>query len=883
MAARKKPAKKNAEQLKMRLDARRGKTVHKVVPWVLGALAVFLLLCYLLGEGKTGTLGEILKNYMTGVFSLGAYFLPLILLVHAVLYKRDLEAGSHGYKFLFSFLLLAFLGTVAALFAGAEPSFSVSGNYTLGKTLDGGGVVGGFLHAVLCKLIGKVASWIVSVLGILVFGTLLVGTTPARVFRPLWLLLTRRARAEVNVRRAERRTLTPEEREEEEKRKYEEEQERVRERIRRKEEKKAARQEKKTAVLMETDEPVTERRRSNQVDQPLDIDLNPDEKPETATPAYVPPKKEIYGLGELEQPSLPSTKGEEKEPEPEKINYQDLFADVPDTPPVIPTTPLIDEAITVESDVKAVSRPAKPKADGFVPEKAQQLEMHVEPAKKEYRLPPLELLPLGKPLSAQDDSEQQATAKKLVDTLLSFGVKTRIVGISRGPRVTRYELQPEAGVRVRSIVNSADDIALALASSGVRIEAPVPGKEAAGVEVPNRTASSVYLRNSIDTEEFRKSKSKILCCLGLDISGKNVYCDLAKMPHLLVAGTTGSGKSVCLHSMILSILYHATPEEVQFIMVDPKNVEFSVYNGIPHMLVPMLSDPKKAAGALNWAVIEMEKRYVLLGEEGARDIDSYNEMVRYDPDKKPMSRIVIVIDELADLMMVARDEVETSICRIAQKARAAGMHLVIGTQRPSVDVITGVIKANIPSRIALNVASQVDSRTMIDTAGAEKLLGKGDLLYKPVGALSPIRLQGSFTDEKTIRSICDFLRAEKAGGYDESVMNQIEREAQRCGEKKKGSSFAAADESGSVGTGVFDDKDDLLEKAIEICIAEKKFSTSLLQRRLSIGYGRAAKLGDLMAELNVIGPYNGSKPREVVWTQEFFNEYRMRALEKSDE
>ena len=874
--AKKKSARKGGRQLK--IEENQPKRIHAYMPFILAAIAVFLVLCYVLGEGETGFVGKYLKLFMTGLFSVGAYFLPALLLIHAVFYKRDRAAGSAGYKFLFSFLVLAFIGVICALINGADASFSISENYTVGKALSGGGVWGGFFYAVLFKLIGKAASWILSIAALLVFVPLVFGTTPARVFAPVFQSLRRRVRAEKTVWNENHPKEDEETLAEKERIKEENTAERVRDRNNRV--RSFFRRKPKTNIVMEEGDLIKERIPEEKGPKDLEISLQ-GEKPKNTEQAEK--KREFFGLDETDKVAFPSTKGEEPEEKEPENNYQSIFADAPKTAPILPTAPVAPEELVAEHDLD-YSEKKKAKKPEPVEEKAEQLSLDTSiPEKKAYRFPPLSLLPMGNPLSDRDMSEQQATAKKLVDTLLSFGVKTNIVGISKGPRVTRYELQPQAGVRVRSIVNSADDIALALASSGVRIEAPVPGKEAAGVEVPNKTASSVYLRDSIETEEFQKSKSKLLCCLGLDISGKHIFCDLAKMPHLLVAGTTGSGKSVCLHSMILSILYHATPEEVQFILVDPKNVEFSVYNGIPHMLVPMLSDPKKAAGALNWAVIEMEKRYVLLGEEGARDIDGYNELVKNDPEKKPMSRIVIVIDELADLMMVARDEVETSICRIAQKARAAGMHLVIGTQRPSVDVVTGLIKANIPSRIALNVASQVDSRTMIDAAGAEKLLGKGDLLYKPVGALSPLRLQGSFTDEKTIRAICDFLRAEAADGYDESVMNQIEREAQRCGEKKKGSSFAQVDENGNVSTGVFDDKDELLERAIEICIAEKKFSTSLLQRRLSIGYGRAAKLGDLMADLGVIGPYNGSKPRDVVWDQTFFDEYRMRAVTPQDE
>ena len=851
----KKKGGRSARQLK--IEEKAPARIHRYMPYLLAAVALFLALSYLLGDGGTGIFGDWLKNFMTGLFSVGAYFLPALLLVHALFYRRDRQAGSAGYKFLFSALILAFIGVLCALGHGGEPSFSLSSNYTAGKELTGGGVWGGFFYALFSHTIGKVVSWIVSILALIVFVPLLLGTTPARVFAPVFAPLRRRLRAEKTVWDENHPKENEEARAEKERVKEESTAEHVRERNTRV--RNFFRRRPKTNIIMENGEPVTGRAGQDKVGE-LEIDLQGEshvKKPEKPAP-----KREFFGVNEMPGVDFPSTRGEKEEEIPEETGgYQSLFDDVPKNEPVLPSRPVAPEETVAEHDVDFSAKKKKKEAEPFA-EKAEQLSLDTSiPEKKPYRFPPLSLLPMGNPQTDRDMSEQQATAKKLVDTLLSFGVKTNIVGISKGPRVTRYELQPQAGVRVRSIVNSADDIALALASSGVRIEAPVPGKEAAGVEVPNKTASSVYLRDSIETEEFQKAKSKLLCCLGLDISGKHIFCDLAKMPHLLVAGTTGSGKSVCLHSMILSILYHATPDEVQFILVDPK----------------------KAAGALNWAVIEMEKRYALLGEEGARDIDGYNELVKNDPDKKPMSRIVIVIDELADLMMVARDEVETSICRIAQKARAAGMHLVIGTQRPSVDVVTGLIKANIPSRIALNVASQVDSRTMIDTAGAEKLLGKGDLLYKPVGALSPLRLQGSFTDEKTIRAICDFLRAEKTSDYDESVMNQIEREAQRCGEKKKGSSFAQTDENGNVSTGVFDDKDELLEKAIEICIAEKKFSTSMLQRRLSIGYGRAAKLGDLMAELGVIGPYNGAKPRDVVWDQTFFDEYRMRAMTPQDE
>ena len=397
--------------------------------------------------------------------------------------------------------------------------------------------------------------------------------------------------------------------------------------------------------------------------------------------------------------------------------------------------------------------------------------------KAEYQLPSLDCL--AEPKNGRNvkyEDELKANATKLVDTLKSFGVETRIVDISRGPSVTRYEIQPAAGVKISRITNLSDDIALNLAASGVRIEAPIPNKAAVGIEVPNKNRSTVTLREIIDTDQYRNAKSKLFVALGKDIAGNCTYADLAKMPHLLVAGTTGSGKSVCLNSMIVSILYNAKPDEVKLLMIDPKQVEFTVYNGIPHLIVPVVSDPRKASGALAWAVTEMLSRYKTFSDNNVRDISGYNSICESIGQKK-MPQIVIFIDELSDLMMAAPHEVEDSICRLAQMARAAGMHLVIATQRPSVDVITGLIKANIPSRISLKVSSQIDSRTIIDTAGAEKLLGNGDLLFYPVGIAKPQRIQGCFLSDKEVETVVDFIKKQEKSSYDDEVMNEIERQA----------------------------------------------------------------------------------------------------------
>ena len=495
-------------------------------------------------------------------------------------------------------------------------------------------------------------------------------------------------------------------------------------------------------------------------------------------------------------------------------------------------------------------------------------EWNSEPV-KQYVLPPLDLLNLPKNTNSADyENEQKYNEKKLIDTLNSFGVSTRLVGVSRGPSVTRYEIQPAAGVKISKITNLADDIALNLAASGVRNEAPIPNKPAVGIEVPNKSRQSVTLREVIDQQQYKNAKSKLTVALGKDITGEFIYSDLVKMPHLLIAGTTGSGKSVCLNSMIVSILYNATPDEVKLLMIDPKQVEFTIYNGIPHLLVPVVSDPRKASGALAWAVTEMLTRYKTFSENSVRDISGYNSICE-SQGKKKMPQIVIFIDELSDLMMAAPNEVEDSICRLAQMARAAGMHLVIATQRPSVNVITGVIKANIPSRIALKVSSQVDSRTIIDSVGAEKLLGNGDMLYYPVGIPKPIRVQGCYLSDKEVENVVTFIKTQEQTVYDDAVMKEIDKQAAQTGVKKKDAS--ASGDDGNDGPA-----DEMLPKAIEVVIEAQSASTTLLQRKLKLGYARAARIIDDLESSGIIGPYEGAKPRKVLVTKQQW--YEMNAL-----
>lgn len=555
---------------------------------------------------------------------------------------------------------------------------------------------------------------------------------------------------------------------------------------------------------------------------------------------------------------------------------------------------------------KALLKSKKDDSEEADDEIADQLDRAVrsdnsQSEEKKYQFPPIQLL---KPKLNSDDSnameEMQNNAKKLIDTLTSFGVTAKIVNICRGPSVTRYELQPAPGVKISKITNLSDDIALSLAANGVRIEAPIPGKAAVGIEVPNKVVSMVTMRELIDSDKFKNSKSKLTTVLGRDISGEIVVTDLAKMPHLLIAGTTGSGKSVCVNSILMSILYKATPDEVKLLLIDPKMVEFSKYKGIPHLLIPVVSDAKKAAGALAWAVNEMLQRYKIFSEYDCKDIDSYNSLIEKNMNymeknppvvneegeevqpvlevnglpvaKEKMSRVVIAIDELADLMMAAPSEVEDSICRLAQMARAAGMHLILATQRPTVNVITGLIKANVPSRISLKVSSNTDSRTILDTGGGEKLIGRGDMLFSPVGAPKPIRVQGCYASDEEIEGVTHYIKKAYSAQYNSEIEEKIKRIAAEeiAQGKKSGDSDSSSDEGLDV--------DSKMEEAIKCVIEAGQASTSLLQRRLKVGYARAGRMIDDMEQMGVVGPHQGSKPRDVLMT---YNEWleRRNALE----
>ena len=514
-------------------------------------------------------------------------------------------------------------------------------------------------------------------------------------------------------------------------------------------------------------------------------------------------------------------------------------------------------------------------------EKAEPVQMQIvpveeKPKKKDYSnyvFPPIDLLHEVDEQGNENISEEiQDNADKLIDTLASFGVTASIKGVDRGPRITRYEVVPAKGVKVSNIMNLSDDIALNLAADGIRMEAPIPGKSAVGVEIPNKKSAIVRLRELIETEDFKSLKSKTSVCMGKDVAGQPVFADVAKMPHALIAGATGMGKSVCINSLMLSILYKARPDEVKFIMIDPKQVEFTMYNGIPHLLVPVVTDVKQAAGTLMWAVEEMERRYSTLQEHCVRNIDAYNDKVSANPSLgDPMSRIVIVIDEFAELIMQAKNPVESLIIRIAQKARAAGIHLIIGTQKPVKEVITGLIKSNIPSKLSCKVASNRDSILIFDSSGAEKLLDRGDMLIAFANSLKPQRVQCAFVADEEVEAVMDYLKQYSDGSnYDEEVMEEIRRAADKCAKKGGSDHDDDDDDEGSYGEGYLNNKQFL--DAVEIAVNRSNISTSLLQRKLSIGYGKAAKFLDVMEDMGIIGESNGSKPRDVLISSDEWHE-----------
>ena len=621
----------------------------------------------------------------------------------------------------------------------------------------------------------------------------------------------------------------------------------------------------------------TERRRSAiaDFDIPVDEPVLPPPPKETAKKKKKADKflESLERLEELDQPvqtQIPDTapvvetplvvpKAKTPEPEPEPIP-------APEPPPVSPQKAKFDAAAAALPDLTLPDDPTRKAKKDETRLEAAKIASEIAQAEEQpavYAFPPVRLLQEASGAAVDGTEEMQLNAQRLSDTLVSFGIDAHIINVIRGPSVTRYELELDRGVKLSKLTNLADDIALALGATGVRISA-IPDKiSIVGIEVPNKLVSTVHIRDVIDSVEFHKSKSRISFAVGKDIGGNCIIGDIAKLPHLLIAGTTGSGKSVCMNSLIISLLFKAKPEEVRLIMVDPKMVELGIYNGIPHLLIPVVTDPKKAAGALQWAVTEMMKRYRMMADAGVRDLDSYNKTCAAVEDRQSLPQIVVVIDELADLMLVAAKEVEEAICRVAQMGRASGIHLVIATQRPSADVITGLMKANIPSRIAFAVASAMESRIILDTAGAEKLVGKGDMLYAPLGQGKPRRVQGCFITDGEVQSVVEFIKGNAAADYDDAVMQEIDQKAKESGNKSGsgGASAASLDEGDSEG-------DELLPAAVDVILETGQASVSMLQRRLKLGYARAARIVDEMEEKGIVGPFEGSKPRQLLITKE---------------
>ena len=584
----------------------------------------------------------------------------------------------------------------------------------------------------------------------------------------------------------------------------------------------------------------------------IDLDID---APMYPAPKGIPVEKETVEL-EPEEP----VRHREPEPIPQEMPpFVKRREPVPEKPkkPAAPKAPETGE--TGEKPGKVTTKDAAESARQVAAEIAQSQDTPPQA----YSFPPLELL--RRPVGASSDGteEMRENSRRLNETLASFRIDAHIINVTRGPSVTRYEVELDKGVRLSKLTSCADDIALSLGASGVRIAA-VPGKiSIVGIEVPNRTVTTVSLREVVDSPEFARAKSKSSFSVGKDIGGNCIVGNIAKMPHMLIAGTTGSGKSVCMNSIIISLLYKAGPEDVKLIMVDPKMVELGIYNGIPHLLIPVVTDPKKAAGSLQWAVTEMLRRYKLMSDVGVRDLESYNSIMMSEEDGQKLPQIIVIIDELADLMLVAAKEVEDSICRIAQMGRAAGMHLIIATQRPSADVITGLMKANIPSRIAFSVASAMESRIILDTQGAEKLVGKGDMLYAPIGCGKPLRVQGCFVTDSEVEAVAGFVKEHYLADYNQQVLEEIEKKAQQTGKSGKGASAADPEPTDGELEG-----DEMLPAAVEVILETGQASVSMLQRRLKLGYARAARIVDEMEEKGIVGPFQGSKPRAILITKE---------------
>ena len=870
---RKKPAKKQAAPIRREVGA--------CVCLVLALLTV--LCCFRIDAAILNLLGSVFR----GLIGAGFYILPfsfvmsfLILILH--------DGRPVSLRVTCTFLTAALVGSLVQLVGGSfdapEGWEVVTALWDGGISGTAGGVLSGGLASLLAALISRIGAVIVVIVGMLLSLITSLNMTVASIVTAI----KNRPRAEYAEPQREHKDTAQ------------------------------AIVDTVATHHIEHVQRAEQRRtsRMSEFDLPVDDPPLPEETPKKSAKRSAPMRPDVFVENSRRQAKPSAEPAQEPEAaeapaaaqaEPEvhtdyKSQFDALIADQPEPPAkaaesepeeepapipnVIPMTqprqmpPLIidhfDAPKPEPQPAPAPEEPLPPLQTPEQPEKLKKADVQLEaaqiaqqitqqePAKPEYQFPPVDLLKAGSGQAHDGTEEMRQNAERLSDTLQSFGIEAHIINVTRGPSVTRYELELQRGVKLSKVTNLADDIALALGASGVRIAA-IPDKiSVVGIEVPNRIVSVVMAREVIDSPEFAKHKSKVSFAVGKDIGGNRIIGDIGKLPHLLIAGTTGSGKSVCMNSLIISLLYKAKPEEVKLIMIDPKMVELGIYNGIPHLLIPVVTDPKKAAGSLQWAVTEMMRRYRMMADAGVRDLESYNKQARMsaDDELEPMPQIVVVIDELADLMLVAAKEVEESICRIAQMGRASGIHLVIATQRPSADVITGLMKANIPSRIAFAVASAMESRIILDTAGAEKLVGKGDMLYAPLGQGKPKRVQGCFITDNEVQDVVAFIKDSSEAEYSDSVMAEIDKKAAESGKSGSGSSGSTAAETES------SDGDEMLPAAVDVILETGQASVSMLQRRLKLGYARAARIMDEMEERGLVGPFEGSKPRQLLITRE---------------
>ena len=870
---RKKPAKKQAAPIRREVGA--------CVCLVLALLTV--LCCFRIDAAILNLLGSVFR----GLIGAGFYILPfsfvmsfLILILH--------DGRPVALRVTCTFLTAALVGSLVQLVGGSfdapEGWEVVTALWDGGISGTAGGVLSGGLASLLAALISRIGAVIVVIVGMLLSLITSLNMTVASIVTAI----KNRPRAEYAEPQREHKDTAQ------------------------------AIVDTVATHHIEHVQRAEQRRasRMSEFDLPVDDPPLPEETPKKSAKRSAPMRPDVFVENSRRQAKLSAAPAQEPEAaeapaaaqaEPEvhtdyKSQFDALIADQPEPPAkmaepepeeepapipnVIPMTQprqmpplIIDHFDAPKPEPQPAPAPEEPLPPLQVPEQPEKLKKadvqleaaqiaqqitQQEPAKPEYQFPPVDLLKAGSGQAHDGTEEMRQNAERLSDTLQSFGIEAHIINVTRGPSVTRYELELQRGVKLSKVTNLADDIALALGASGVRIAA-IPDKiSVVGIEVPNRIVSVVMAREVIDSPEFAKHKSKVSFAVGKDIGGNRIIGDIGKLPHLLIAGTTGSGKSVCMNSRIISLLYKAKPEEVKLIMIDPKMVELGIYNGIPHLLIPVVTDPKKAAGSLQWAVTEMMRRYRMMADAGVRDLESYNKQARMsaDDELEPMPQIVVVIDELADLMLVAAKEVEESICRIAQMGRASGIHLVIATQRPSADVITGLMKANIPSRIAFAVASAMESRIILDTAGAEKLVGKGDMLYAPLGQGKPKRVQGCFITDNEVQDVVTFIKDSSEAEYSDSVMAEIDKKAAESGKSGSGSSGSTAAETES------SDGDEMLPAAVDVILETGQASVSMLQRRLKLGYARAARIMDEMEERGLVGPFEGSKPRQLLITRE---------------